>query len=158
MSQRSKGTAALLGLLLTLGAARAAKKLEYNRDVRPILSENCFACHGPDSAARKADLRLDRRDDALAAGVFTPGQPDESELISRIFAEDAAKIMPPPKSRKKLTAAQKETLKRWIAAGAEYQPHWSLIAPVRPPVPAPSRSRLGNPIDAFVFAKLEALG
>src|SRR5439155_25843210 len=90
------------------GLVRGDGGVAYSRDIRPIFSENCFPCHGPDSAARKADMRLDRRDDALAAGVFTPGQPDESELISRIFAEDAAKIMPPPKSRKKLTAAQKE--------------------------------------------------
>src|SRR5919201_851815 len=126
----------LATLAIAPGAARGDGGVAYNRDVRPILSENCFPCHGPDSAARKADLRLDRRDDALQAGVFTPGKPDESELIDRIFAEDAAKRMPPAKSRKTLTAAQKDTLKRWIAAGAEYQPHWSLIAPVRPEVPA----------------------
>ena len=112
---------------------RAADKLEYNRDIRPILAENCFACHGPDSAARKADLRLDQRDDGRRGRrPSCPGKPDESELIDRIFSDDPTELMPPPKSHKKLTAAQKETLKRWIAEGAEYQPHWSFIAPQRP--------------------------
>jgi len=154
-----RASVAWLILIAFTGVARADGGVAYNRDVRPILSENCFPCHGPDSAARKADLRLDRRDDALQAGVFTPGKPDESELIARIFAEEAGKIMPPPKSKKKLTAAQKETLKRWVAAGADYQPHWSLMAPARPPVPAPPPSRLGhNPIDEFIFAKLQSMG
>src|SRR6476620_80240 len=107
-----RASVALLVCIALPGMARADGEVSYNRDVRPILSENCFPCHGPDSAARKVDMRLDRRDDALQAGVFTPGKPDESELIDRIFAEDAGKIMPPPKSHKKLTAAQKETLKR----------------------------------------------
>src|SRR5947209_13524775 len=125
----------LCGLLGALGAAavpspvNAANTPEYNRDVRPILAENCFACHGPDSAARKAKLRLDRRDEAVNAGAIAPGKPDESEMIERIFAEDASQRMPPPKSHKKLTAAQKETLRRWVAAGAEYQPHWSFLPP-----------------------------
>src|SRR5437899_1686498 len=105
----------LASLAIFSATARGDGGVAYNRDVRPILSENCFPCHGPDSAARKADLRLDRRDDALQAGVFTPGKPDASELIERIFAEDAGKRMPPAKSRKTLTAAQKDTLKRWIA-------------------------------------------
>jgi hypothetical protein len=154
-----RASVACIVLIGLTGTARADGDVAYNRDVRPILSEHCFPCHGPDSAARKADLRLDRRDDALQAGVFVPGKPDESDLIDRIFAEEPGKIMPPPKSKKKLTAAQKDTLKRWIAAGAVYQPHWSLVAPVRPAVPSPSPSRLGqNPIDAFVFAKLESLG
>src|SRR5262245_51530896 len=109
-----------------------ASELTFNRDIRPILTENCFACHGPDSAARKAGLRLDIREEALSAGVIVPGKPDESPLIERVFATDASHIMPPPKSHKKLTTAQKETIRRWIAAGAEYKPHWSFIAPVRP--------------------------
>src|SRR5581483_4251907 len=109
--------------------------IEYNRDVRPILAENCFACHGPDSAARKKNLRLDNREDALAAGVIEPGKPERSEVIDRIFADDPKQLMPPAKSHKKLTAAQKETLRKWIAEGAEYQPHWSFIPPVRPQVP-----------------------
>src|SRR3954470_6475866 len=87
----------------TVVVNRPKTTLEYNRDVRPILAENCFACHGPDSAARKADLRLDRRDDALEAKVIVPGDPKGSALVERIFADDPAEVMPPPKAHKKLT-------------------------------------------------------
>jgi hypothetical protein len=138
---------------------QAAEKLEYNRDVRPILVENCFACHGPDSAARKAKLRLDRREDALKRHAFVPGEPDESMLVKRILSDDPKQHMPPPQTKKVLTAAQKDTLKRWIAAGAEYQPHWSLIAPMRPMPPKVKNSGwVRNPIDAFILAKLEQNG
>src|SRR6186997_385743 len=112
--------------------ARAADKLEYNRDIRPILLENCFACHGPDSAARKADLRLDKRDAAVEYGAIAPSKPDESMLVERIYAEGIDEVMPPPATKKKLTGSQKEMLKQWIAEGAEYQAHWSLIPPTRP--------------------------
>ncbi len=140
-------------------SARGAERLEYNRDVRPILAENCFACHGPDSAARKAGLRLDRREDAVKAEAVVPGKPDNSALVERIFSDDAGHLMPPPKTHKKLTAAQKDTLRRWIAAGAEYQPHWSLIAPKRPPLPAVKNAGwVRNPVDAFVLAELEKRG
>src|SRR6516225_9122613 len=116
-------------------AARAADKIEYNRDVRPILAENCFACHGPDSASRKADLRLDRRDDAIKAEAIAPGDTEKSSLVERIFSDNRGQVMPPPKTKKKLTDAQKETLKRWIASGAEYEAHWSFMAPKRPVPP-----------------------
>src|SRR5437879_1296679 len=88
---------------VTLSPARAAEKpkLEYNRDVRPILAENCFACHGPDSASRKAGLRLDKRDEAIKAGAIVPGKTDESELIERIFSTERSHLMPPPKTLKK---------------------------------------------------------
>jgi hypothetical protein len=133
--------------------------IEYNRDVRPILAENCFACHGPDSAARKASLRLDRRDDAIELKAIVPGDPKGSGVIERIFADDPAEVMPPPKSHKKLTAAQKETLKKWIAGGAVYQPHWSFIPPTRPAVPAvKNKGWVRSPIDAFVLAELEKHG
>src|SRR5690349_14611896 len=125
-----------VGAALLLGAGRTgAQALEYNRDVRPILAENCFACHGPDSASRKASLRLDQRDAAIKMDAIVPGKPAESALIERIFSADPTQLMPPPKTQKKLTAAQKETLKRWVAGGAEYQSHWSFIAPKRPAVP-----------------------
>jgi hypothetical protein len=138
---------------------RSAGKLEYNRDVRPILAENCFACHGPDSAARKADLRLDRREVAVEAEAIVPGHPEKSAVVERIFADEDALIMPPPKSHKKLTAVQKDTLKRWIAEGAEYQPHWSFIAPKRPRLPAVKNTRwVRNPIDNFILAGLEKHG
>jgi mono/diheme cytochrome c family protein len=137
----------------------AEKKIEYNRDVRPILAENCFACHGADSAARKADLRLDRRDDAIKAEAIVPGDVEKSALIERIFSDNKAQVMPPPKTKKHLTAAQKETLKRWIAAGAEYEAHWSFIAPKRPTPPAVKNTAwVRNPIDRFILAELEKRG
>jgi cytochrome c553 len=142
-----------------VAAPAFAGKLEYNRDVRPILAETCFACHGPDSAARKADLRLDLRDAAVQAGAITPGKPDKSTLVERIHSEDRSELMPPPKTNKKLTAAQKAILKQWIAEGAEYQPHWSLMPVVRPTPPATrDQAWAKNPIDRFVLAKLEAAG
>ena len=157
----------LAALAAALVSARAgnppaapAEKLQYNRDVRPILAENCFACHGPDSAARKAGLRLDQRDAAIDKGAITPGKPDASELVTRIFLPDGdEQAMPPAKAHKTLKPEQKETLKAWIAQGAEYQPHWSFIPPERPPVPpAPAGWQARNPVDNFVFAGLAKRG
>src|SRR5215211_3297406 len=96
-------TAVLLAGALAGQAAAADSKPTYNRDVRPILTENCFACHGPDKAARKADLRLDVRDEAIKAGVLVPGKPDQSPLVERVLSDDSALVMPPRKSHKKLT-------------------------------------------------------
>ncbi len=138
---------------------RAQQPLEYNRDIRPILAENCFACHGADSAARKGDLRLDRRDAAIEFEAITPGKPDDSSLIERINESDPEAVMPPPETKKTLTAEQKELLKRWIAAGAEYQAHWSFIAPQRPEPPTVKNEAWAkNAIDRFVLARLEANG
>jgi hypothetical protein len=141
-------------------AAKAASAaIQYNRDVRPILLDKCFSCHGPDSASRQADLRLDQREAAIEMAAITPGDPDASEMIRRILSTDEAEQMPPPETKKKLTEAQKQTLIRWIKEGAAYQPHWSLIAPVRPAVPKVNNSWwVRNPIDSFVAARLEALG
>ena len=136
--------------------------IRYNRDIRPILADNCFACHGPDSAARKADLRLDLRDEAIAVGAIVPGKPAESLLIERVCTTEPRDLMPPPKTLKVLTAGQKDLLKRWVAAGAEYEPHWSFITPTRPPVPAftdpAAKAWVRNPIDAFILDKLRANG
>lgn len=149
----------LLSFLIAAASVAAVQAIEYNRDVRPILVQSCFACHGPDSAARQADLRLDLRDAAVEAGAIEPGKPDESELIRRVFSTDADEVMPPPDHQHQLTAEQKELLRRWVAAGAEYQSHWSFIAPRRPPVPAvKSGAWVRNPIDAFVLAQLEQHG
>ena len=148
----------LLGLLVlglaavAISPALAAEKVAFNRDIRPILAENCFHCHGPDRASRKADLRLDRREVAVKMEVITPGKPDESALILRVFSDDPAEMMPPPSAHKKLTAAQKERLRQWIAAGAEYQPLWSFLPIARPPLPAVrNRQWVRNPIDRFVW-------
>jgi hypothetical protein len=151
-----------LGILVGLlgsGVVHADDAVEYNRDVRPILAENCFQCHGPDSAARKADLRLDQRDAALRAGAIVAGKPDESELIFRIEEEDATVHMPPPTSGKHLTDAQKSTLRRWVEQGAEYQPLWSFLPPKRSEPPSVrDESWVRNPIDRFVLAELERRG
>lgn len=137
-------------------ATAAPATISFNRDVRPILSENCFQCHGPDKNRREAELRLDVREEALAAKAFLPGKPADSEMIRRIFETDEDERMPPLKSNRTLTLAQKEILKRWVAEGATYQAHWAYEIPVRPAVPV-SRIRpvSKNPIDAFVGVALE---
>src|SRR5690242_9117128 len=134
-----------------------AAKVEFNRDIRPILSDNCFRCHGPDKNQRKAKLRLDVREVALEKEAFVPGKPDESELIRRINTTNEDDVMPPPVMHKKLNRAQKELLARWIADGAEYQPHWAYITPTRPAVPVvrDPKSEIRNPVDAFVGAELQ---
>ena len=160
MSGASRGWLwAVIGLGLAVPAG-AAEKLKYNRDVRPILAENCFACHGPDSAARKADLRLDQRDQAIELEAIVPGKPDTSEAITRIYlSADEDGVMPPKKSHKTLTPAQKDILKRWVAEGAVYEPHWSFVSPTRPAVPAVKQQGwVRNPIDAFILAGLEERG
>ncbi len=130
-------------------------KLDYNEDVRPILSENCFYCHGPDGNKRKAKLRLDVREDALQKKAFVPGDAEASELVKRLFSKDSEEVMPPPDSHRTVTAAQKEILKRWIAEGAEYKGHWAFVTPVRPALPANGEK---NPVDAFVVEKLTKAG
>ena len=139
------------------GSASAADRLEYNRDIRPILSENCFACHGPDGAARKAKLRFDQRQIAVERGAIVPGKTAESEMVTRLhLKDDDEERMPPPSSHKQLTPEQKKTLERWIAEGAEYQDHWAFLAPKRPAVPAVRDATwVRNPIDAFVLAELQ---
>ena len=164
-SQRSRFgspwlAATLLISLLGLGRpALAADKLQYNRDIRPILAENCFACHGPDSAARKAGLRIDQRAAAIEGGALEPGEPDQSSLLERVLSSDPEKVMPPPSTKKSLTAAQKEILRRWIAEGAEYEKHWSFLTPVRPALPAVKNTGwMRDPLDRFVLAGLESQG
>jgi mono/diheme cytochrome c family protein len=147
-------------ICLGLRTAHAADTaIQYNRDVRPILFENCFSCHGPDSASRQAELRLDKREAAVDKKAIVPGNADASEMIRRILSDDADEQMPPPVTKKKLTDAQKKLLVDWVKSGAAYQPHWSLIAPVRPPVPSVAGAGWAhNPIDNFVAAKLESVG
>jgi hypothetical protein len=135
--------------------------VEFNADIRPLLASQCYQCHGPDEKTRKAKLRLDNREEAIAAGAIVPGKPEESELIRRICAEDARERMPPPAAKKPaITAEQLALLKRWIAEGAKYSEHWSFAKLSRPAVPAISnpRSELRNPIDHFILAQLEQVG
>lgn len=151
--------ACFCAMLAARAQADEPVKLEYNRDIRPILADTCFACHGVDGAARQADLRLDLRQAAIDSGAVEPGKPNESSLVDRILTSDPERVMPPPKTHKKLTDAQKETLRKWVEQGAEYQPHWSLIAPKKAEPPAvKNMSWVRNPIDQYILSKLEANG
>ena len=149
----------LMLLILSAAASAAGPALQYNHDIRPILADNCFACHGPDSASRKADLRLDKRDVAVDMKAIVPGNPDESELLRRIASHDPDEQMPPPATKKTVTPQQLAILKQWIAEGAEYQVHWSLIAPRRGELPAVKNSGwVRNAVDRFILARLEQAG
>ena len=157
--------AALAASPVHAAAAAAPAPIQYNAQIQPILAENCFACHGPDSAGRKAKLRLDRAEFATAergehAAAIVPGKPDASPLVERIFSTDTEEIMPPPDSHKTLKPEEKALLKRWIAEGATYQEHWSLLAPVRPAVPLAGATKTWarNPIDAFIAQTLTSSG
>src|SRR2546423_2522847 len=131
--------------------------VRFNRDVLPILSENCFQCHGPDAQARKAKLRLDTQDGARA--VVEPGKSANSELIQRINADADDERMPPPKANRRLTAAQKETLRRWVDQGAAWGQHWAYETPERPLLPVVQNTAWPrSPIDHFVLARLEKEG
>ena len=149
----------ILGLVGSLAAPlRAAEpvvpdRIVFNRDVRPILSDNCFLCHGPDANRRKGKLRLDLREEALKKDAFVPGKPDESELVKRIGTSKDDDLMPPRDSHKQLTSRQKEILKRWVAQGASYQLHWSYEAPVKATVPYGE-----NPVDYLVRRRLTEIG
>ena len=184
MMQRAFSTTKLVGfgwtagtLLLALAVVSQAapqgktpkaesvpERPRYNKDIRPILAENCFPCHGPDSAARKAGLRLDKFADAtmLRDGrrAITPEDPFQSEIVKRILKpDDDALRMPPSSGHKALSDAEKKTLVRWIEQGAQYEKHWSYIAPKRPALPAVKNAAwVKNPIDRFTLAKLEANG
>jgi hypothetical protein len=137
--------------IFVFAKAAFARDLSYNRDVRPILSDNCFYCHGPDAGHRKAKLRLDVREEALKSEAFVPGDPDKSELVRRIFTKDEDDQMPPHDSAKRLTDAQKNILKEWIAQGAKYEAHWAYIAPAKPEVQ-------GNGVDFLVRKQLKEHG
>jgi hypothetical protein len=144
-------------------ASAASEKLSYNRDVRPILADKCFHCHGPDAKTRKADLRLDMEEgsrvaasDGVSGYVIQPGKPDESLLIDRIRSTDESTIMPPPESKKPLTPAQVEILTRWVSEGAEYQKHWS-FEPVRDVTP-PNAGPSAHPVDQFLNAEISRKG
>lgn len=151
---------------LVIPAARGqtdAEALRFHRDVRPILSDKCFACHGPDEAERQADLRLDQEADAQrdrgGYAAIVPGDPESSELLKRIIAEDESLRMPPADSGKQLTEREIATLRQWIVEGASYARHWAYVPPVRPPLPAPRLAGWeANPIDRFIAAGLAREG
>jgi hypothetical protein len=135
-------------------------KVSFNDDVRPILSNNCFACHGPDEKKRAEGLRLDTHASAIDdTGVIVPGKPEQSELMRRVRSEDPDVTMPLPKTNKDLTAEQIETLRRWIEQGAEYERLWSLVPPTKPALPEVEKKDWPrNGIDRFILARLEKAG
>jgi hypothetical protein len=147
----------IAALLVASPALAVGNTVHYNRDIRPILAENCFKCHGPDDAARQADLRLDIRGDALKA--LAPGDIDASEVVQRITATDPDNRMPPEGSHKRLDPEQKDLLIRWIAEGAAYQRHWAFIPPSRPALPEVSdKNWPGEGLDHFILSRLEQEG
>ncbi len=162
---------AMLGHLTAAPAGQEgpahARRVDFSYQIRPLLSDRCFRCHGPDAGKRKAKLRLDMRAGALKAlpeigkgwAVVKPGDPEKSELIRRIFTDDDDDRMPPPDSHLSLSPAEKALLERWVVEGADYRPHWSLVPVHAADVPKPAGgTALANPIDAFVRARLEDEG
>lgn len=149
------------GTSLLSASLYSKESVSFNQQIRPILSDACFHCHGPDESSRKAKLRLDIRDEALkpaksGSAAIVPGQPEKSELIARIYTSDVDELMPPEEAHKVLTAEQKEVFRRWIVEGAVYEEHWAYTPLRRPEVP--SYPNLQHPIDAFIFEKLESKG
>ncbi len=152
-------------LIAGLALAASAEPVKFNRDIRPVMSDTCFRCHGPDKRARMAGMRLDRREEALkptpsGAVPIVPGDPDKSAIVQRIFAADPARRMPPKYAEKSLTDAQKETIRRWVAEGAVYEGHWAYQPVKRPAVPevADAKAPIRNPIDSFIQARLAREG
>src|SRR5688572_24570704 len=163
-------------LLLVLCASAAEPSVEFNRDVRPILADHCFQCHGPDANQRQADLRLDMPEAAAAnregGPVVVAGQPDQSELWRRITSADADERMPPPDKGRKLTDSEVTTLKQWILNGARFEKHWSLLPIDQPTLPqvagthrvplphdgtrsVPTTEFATGPLDTFILARLQ---
>ena len=159
-------TLTIVTVLTLSGIASAADegRLRFNQDVRPMLSDKCFACHGFDAKKRKGDLRLDTPEGAYAvnddAQAIKPGDLAKSELWKRINSTDDDEVMPPPESHKKLTPQEKALFKRWIEEGAAYEKHWAFEVPVKadPPAIQKSKFRIQNPIDAFIGDRLEREG
>ena len=157
-------TVVLIGDRCSAQTQSTPDALAFNRDIRPILSEHCFQCHGPDAQQRQGDLRLDLYQDALRAGqsgnlAIVPGQASKSEVWARIHSQDPELVMPPPNTGKPLTPGQIERIGKWIDQGAAYQGHWAFIPPTRPSVPlADLAENYPNPIDRFLLEKLRAQG
>src|SRR5436190_20232575 len=157
------GVAAICGISFS---AVGEEKLEYNRDIRPILSDRCFKCHGPDKNSRKASLRLDSAEEAYAVRkksgkhAIVPGRPDESLVCTKIFSSDADNLMPPPEAKLALNQQEKEKIRTWVDQGAVYQPHWAFIPlPDLTPVPRVKNKKWAqNDLDRFILARLEKEG
>ena len=146
-----------LGLLFSRSVC--GDEIRFNRDVRGVLSDNCFACHGQDANQRAADLRLDQRESATDSGAIVPGDPDSSELVWRILSDDPDERMPPPSFNRQLSDSEKQLFVRWIQEGATYERHWAFQRPSRPKLPTISTTEWPkNPLDFFVLSKLQGTG
>ena len=159
VSASSFSSAAILAsTALALGSSLTAAEPEvsYNFEIRPLLAQKCFACHGADAAKRKGKLRLDEREVAIEKKAVVPGNPDASELLKRIASTDEDEVMPPPEKHDPISPTEKELLKRWIAQGAKYEKHWAFIPPTSPAIP--SASGVSHPIDAIVREALTKKG
>ena len=152
--------AGAVGLFYSASADNSKGRVDFNREIRPILSDGCFTCHGPDEKTRKARLRLDTKEGAFAKpGVIVPGEAAKSRLIDRVTSKDPAVVMPPPSAAHKLTERQIELLRQWINEGAQWNEHWAFLPPARPEAPKVGNAAwVRNPIDAFVLARLEKEG
>jgi Protein of unknown function (DUF1553)/Protein of unknown function (DUF1549)/Concanavalin A-like lectin/glucanases superfamily/Planctomycete cytochrome C len=147
----------IIGILWATALFADSNLVDFNRDIRPILSDACYHCHGPDKARRKADLRFDQED--AAKRVIVAGNLEKSKIIQRIASNDPEHRMPPANSGRKLTSAQIELLQRWVEQGAKWQKHWAFVAPVRPEPPAvKNQAWVRNPIDRFILSRLEKEG
>jgi len=146
------GVLSLLAARLA-GAAEEPRSLSYNRDIRPLLADKCFLCHGPDAKSRQAKLRLDQPESALEKKAIVPGKPEESEMVRRIFSGAPDRVMPPLKSHKTLAPAEKNLLRSWIAQGGRYERHWAYLPPAKATVPAGT-----NAIDYLVRTRLQSRG
>ncbi|HEY0072489.1 MAG TPA: DUF1549 domain-containing protein, partial [Abditibacteriaceae bacterium] len=150
--------------VLFTASHKANSKVDFNREIRPLMSDTCFRCHGFDANTRKGKLRLDDRESALKAGrsgkpAIVPGKPEASEIIKRIFATDESEIMPPPEAHKTFTTAQKELFRQWVKEGADYPKHWAFIPPQKPAFPKVKNTRWSqNAIDTFILGRLEKEG
>ena len=146
------------------GHGTTAARVDFARDVRPILADRCFACHGPDERARKAGLRLDLAEGAVAemesgSRAVVPFDVDASELVRRVFAHDDDEVMPPPEHKRPLSEAEKATLRAWVASGGEYAPHWAFVAPKKQLTPVVRDASWSvDALDAHVLEDLEARG
>jgi hypothetical protein len=148
-------------MALLLAVSPAASEVRFNRDIRPIMADTCFRCHGPDKNTRMTGLRLDIREQALhktptGAIPIVPGDPEKSAIVERIFSSSPVRIMPPKYAHKELTQAQKETIRRWVQQGAPYEGHWAYQTVKRPPAPqvAAGKFPIRNAIDAFIQERL----